>query len=171
MELVLLGVNTKALCDEVNLNAIDVLNKTSDRRHQLLNDIPIDIWLEIASALNDLFEAVGGFLEREASRLRCHTTLLLFLLVVALAADNVANEVVDEVRGCLRACFDQSIGHNYMGQALKVLILAGRPRELLGDDVLCQVHRTVLHLGTDFAQVSVELKDDLLTLFARKNLL
>ena len=135
-----------------------------------MDDIPIDIWLEIATALNDFFEAVGGFFEREASRLRCHTTLLLFLLVVALAADNVANEVVDEVRGCLRACFDQSIGHNYMGQALKVLILAGRPRELLCDDVLCQVHRTGLHLGTDFAQVSVELKDDLLTLFARKNL-
>ena len=67
MELVLLGVNTKALCDEVNLNAIDVLNKTSDRRHQLLNDIPIDIWLEIATALNNLFEAVSRFLERKAS--------------------------------------------------------------------------------------------------------
>jgi len=100
-----------------------------------------------------------------------HGTLLFLLLAVLLLADNVADEVVDKVRGALGAGFDKTISHDDMRQALEVLVLRGRPRQLLRDDVLGQIHRSVLHFGANITQVGVKLEDDRLALLARENLL
>ena len=79
--LVLLRVHSEALSDEVNLNSVDVLNQTSDRRHQLLHDVPIDIGLKSSTTLHDLIETIGSFLKRKLL-VGGHTASLLFFLLV-----------------------------------------------------------------------------------------
>ena len=57
MILILLGVDSKALRNKVDLHSIDVLNQTSDRGHQLLPNVPVNVRFE-SSAINYLVEAV-----------------------------------------------------------------------------------------------------------------
>ena len=65
MEFVLFGIHTKALGDEINLNSIDVFDKTRNRRHELLHDVPVYVGDESATTLHYLIETVGSLFKRE----------------------------------------------------------------------------------------------------------
>ena len=58
MELVLLRVNSKTLGHKVNLDTIYMLNETRDRRHELLDDVPVHIWDQFTATLHHFVKAV-----------------------------------------------------------------------------------------------------------------
>ena len=119
--LVLFGVNTEALGHEVNLDAIDVLNQTRDRWHELLHDVPVNVRLQAILTSHDFIEAKCGLIEGELRRsLRHDSILLLLLALVLLLADNVTNEIADQIGRRLSALLDESVRHYDMGQALEV---------------------------------------------------
>lgn len=98
MVLVLLGVDTEALGNEINFNTIDVLNQTSDRRHELLHDVPIDVGLQIILLCHDFVETESRLFERESRDWLSKSSILLLLLCLFLLfTDDVTDEVVDEV--------------------------------------------------------------------------
>ena len=172
MILVLFGVNTEALGHEVNLDAIDVLNQTRDRWHELLHDVPVNVRLQAILTSHDFIEAKCGLIKGELRlSLRHDSILLLLLALVLLLADDVPNKIADQIGRRLSALLDESVRHYDMGQALEVLVLRRGASQLLRDHVLGQVHRAVLHSATDTAEIIIELEDDRLTLLTRQYLL
>ena len=119
--LVLFGVNTEALGHEINLDTIDVLNQTRDRWHELLHDVPINVRLQAILTSHDFIETKCGFIEGELRRSLHHDSILLLLLaLVLLLADDVPNEIADQIGRRLSALLDESVRHYDMRQALEV---------------------------------------------------
>ena len=52
MILVLLRVDTQALRNKVDFHSVDMLYQTSNRGHQLLHNVPVNIGLKSAAAHN-----------------------------------------------------------------------------------------------------------------------
>jgi len=84
---VLLGVDSQALCHELNINTIDVLNQASDGREDLLCDVPVDVQLTLTPAGEDLIWMLGFV---------CQLGVLL-VSYEGLFADDIWNEVVDQL--------------------------------------------------------------------------
>ena len=80
MIFVLFRIDTKALSNEVNLDSVDVLDQTRDRRHQLLHDVPVYIGLEAILTSHYLIETEGSFLEGESCSRFSYSAILLLLL-------------------------------------------------------------------------------------------
>ena len=96
MVLVLLRVDSEALGDEINLDSVNMLDQTGNRRHELLHDIPVDICLKGSATRHDFIEAVGGLLERKLLAVLSHTASFLFLFrIFLLFANDIADEIVD----------------------------------------------------------------------------
>ena len=83
---VLLGVNSQALCHELNINSIDVLDQASNGREDLLSDVPVDVQLTLPSGGEDLIWVL---------RFVCQLRVLLVSLE-GLFADDIGDEVVDQ---------------------------------------------------------------------------
>ena len=84
---VLLGVDSQALCHELNINSVDVLDQASDGRKDLLCYVPIDVQLTFSSGGEDLIWVLG-FVSQ------------LWVLLVSyegLFADDIGDEVVDQL--------------------------------------------------------------------------
>ena len=84
---VLLGVYSKALSHELNINAIDVLYQASNGREDLLSDVPIDVQLALPPGGEDLIWVLGFV---------CQLRVLLVSLE-RLFADDIGDEVVDQL--------------------------------------------------------------------------
>lgn len=59
MVLVLFGVDAETLGDEVYIDAVNVLDQTSDWWHDLLRDVPLDVDFYLAFLSEELVRAVG----------------------------------------------------------------------------------------------------------------
>ena len=166
MVLVLLGVNSKALGHEINLNAFNVLYETSDWWEQLLHDVPIDIWYKLATRLNDFVKGESLFLELRwiCSDLR----FALFFISLNLFADDVSDKVANKFRLGF-ALFDKSVSNNDVRQALEVGVVFRSPCQLLRNHIQRQVECHVLHLAANVGEVVVENHYNLLSLLAGKN--
>ena len=84
---VLLGVNSQALCHELNIDTIDVLNQASDGWKDLLCDVPVDVQLTLPPGGEDLIWVLGFV---------CQLWVLLVRLE-GLFADDIGDEVIDQL--------------------------------------------------------------------------
>jgi hypothetical protein len=84
---VLLGVDSQALCHELNIDTIDVFNQASDRWEDLLCDIPVDVQLTLPPGGEDLIWMLGFV---------CQLWVLLVSLE-GLFADDIGDEVVNQL--------------------------------------------------------------------------
>ena len=87
MVAVLLGVDSKALCHELNINTIDMLDQASDRWKDLLGDVPVDVQLTFPPGGKDLIWVLGFV---------CQLWVLL-LRVEWFFADDIRDKVVDQL--------------------------------------------------------------------------
>ena len=107
--LVFFGINTETLSHEVYLNPINVFNQTSDRGHQLLDDVPVDIWLQLATTLHHLVERVGSFFKwKFGCLLLSHTPACFRLLsfICVYFADDVSDEIVHQIWWRFDSCLN-----------------------------------------------------------------
>lgn len=139
-----------------------MLNQTSDGRHDLLSNVPLLVELELSLLREKLLRAEGLVTEMD---------ILLLLLVLAFNfADNVWDEVVDQV--CVTLALQLlSNGHLDMREGLYVAVMFRGARQLLRDDVLVDHQLRVFHLLTDAGEELVETEHDVFSLLVAQNFL
>lgn len=92
--LVLFGIDSEALSNKINVDAVNMLNQSRDRRHNLLRNVPLVVDVQFSACSHKFIRTESLFSQ---------TCLLLcgrfraVNITLFLCADEVRNKVVNEL--------------------------------------------------------------------------
>lgn len=134
-ELELFGVDAEALGDEVNFDAIDVLDESRDGRQQLLRDVPVGVDLQILLLVHVFFRTVCEIANRRFTP----------LVSAAIFTDNIGYEIVDEV-GVTLSLLLHADGNLNVWQIFGIGVVFRLTRQLFRDDEVGEGNLTSFQL-------------------------